>query len=262
MSITVDRVLAQRQHRVARGERRLYVALSTIGHAVLSVAFFWLPSLLAEPPEPIDAIAVVVVPPQALGSTEPPPPPPPKPTPKPETPPPPPPEPEPEPDPADDRPVLPEKKPPPPKPAPPPPPRQTPPPPNPSPPPPDAQPATPTPASPFARRQGAPTGDPLGGSKRETIGVEDPNFTYGYYLDRVVALIRENWVRPQTGATDALVHFRVSKDGSITSIELRRTSGDAAFDRAALRAVEASSPLPPLPRGYQRDDLGINMIVK
>ncbi|MEM8932278.1 MAG: energy transducer TonB, partial [Acidobacteriota bacterium] len=164
------------------------------------------------------------------------------------------------PDPVDERPVLPEKKPPPPKPAPPPPPRPTPPPPK--PPPPRAEPAPAAPASPFARRQGAPTGDPLGVSKRPTIGVEDPNFTYGYYLDRVVALIRENWVRPQTGATDALVHFRVLRDGTITDVALRRTSGDAVFDRAALRAVEASSPLPPLPKGYQRDDLGINLIVK
>lgn len=271
MPITVDRVLHQRQHRVSRGARRRFLAVSTIGHILVSILFVVLPGLLDEKPKPLEAIAVIVVPPQALGTIDPPPPPPPTkkpPEPQRETPPPPPP-PEPKretPPPKDDRPVLPDTKPAK-KPEP------TPPPPTPAPPPPPAPeperdvapppPTTPPTASPFARRKGSPTGDPIGASTRSaTLGVEDPNFTYGYYLDRVVALISENWVRPQTGATDALLHFRIERDGTISSVELRRSSGDAAFDRAARRAVESTSPLPPLPRGYQKDHLGINLIVK
>ena len=43
-------------------------------------------------------------------------------------------------------------------------------------------------------------------------------------------------------------------------VEVPSTSRE--FDEAALRAVRSSSPLPPLPRGYTEDDLGINLIVE
>ena len=40
------------------------------------------------------------------------------------------------------------------------------------------------------------------------------------------------------------------------------TSGAEVFDEAALRAVQATSPLPPLPKSYAKDSLGIHLIVK
>jgi TonB family protein len=115
----------------------------------------------------------------------------------------------------------------------------------------------------MARRKGSIFGNPVGSSTAEaTIGVEDPNFTYGYYLDRIVAVISENWTRPPVGVVDAVLHFRILPDGTVVDLEIRRTSGDEGFDQAALRAVRASSPLPPLPKGYKKDFLGINLIVK
>ena len=115
----------------------------------------------------------------------------------------------------------------------------------------------------MARRRGSPFGNPVGASTaKATLGVEDPNFTYGYYLDRVVAIISEHWTRPPIGVTDTILHFRILSDGTVIDLEIRRSSGDGSFDQAAKRAVEAAAPLPPLPKGYKRDYLGINLIVK
>ncbi len=49
-------------------------------------------------------------------------------------------------------------------------------------------------------------------------------------------------VRRQEG--EALVAFEVSPKGDPTELELRQTSGHAALDSAALRAVRDAAPLP------------------
>lgn len=257
MATTLNNVLLERRQRATAGERRRDFVLSLIGHSTIGVLFLVLPALLAEPPEKFDYVAVTVIPPQALGSIEEPPPPPPKPEPKQETPPPPPPpEIKPEPKPEPDRPTLVEKKPESkPKPAPS----------KPAPVKPAAPAPPPPPSAPIPKRQGSPFGDPLGASTNEaTLGVEDPNFTYGYYLDLIVGRISSNWTRPPVGGDikDARVYFRIEKDGTVKDLVMRQSSGDQTFDQSALLAVQSSSPLPPLPKGYKRDFLGINLVVK
>ncbi len=249
MPVHVDQLLSERAQRAAAGWPFGYL-YSVVFHAVLTGAVWFVPELFAKPPEQIDYFSVVVVPPQALGIEQPPPPPPPRvepPPPEPPPPEPPPPEPEPVPE---DVPVLVEeqekkveKKPPPPakKPA----------------------PAPPKPLEPPPKRVGSPFGSSLGASTNQaTLGVEDPNFTYGYYLDRVVAVISSNWVRPVMGNMETRLHFRIQRDGTITDLRVVTPSSAREFDDAAIRAVETSSPLPPLPKGYAQDDLGINLIVK
>ncbi len=247
MSTTVDQLLRRRADREPKARQSRYVLYSVLFHGTLIAALWIVPTLFAKPPEPFDYIAVVVVPPQVLGVEEPPPPPPPKPEPKVEPPPPEPPPPETSPIP-EDVPVLVEEKKVEKKPPPPPQTRPKPPPPRPAPPP---------------KRVGSPFGKSLGASTQlPTLGVEDPNFTYGYYLDRVVAVIGKNWVRPPLGNLETKLHFRIRREGTIDDLRIVESSTSQEFDDAALRAVRASSPLPPLPKGYKRDDLGINLIVK
>ncbi len=257
MSITVDQLLRKRAHREPSGHSSRFFLFSLVFHATVVGAVWIVPQLFAKPPEKFDSIAVVVVPPQVLGVEEPPPPPPPKPRQKRPEPPPPEPAPQvpppklPEPKPVEaDVPVLVDKKKPVEK-------KPTPPP----PPPPKRQ--TKPVIEPPPKRVGSPFGKSLGVStNKATLGVEDPNFTYGYYLDRIVAAISGNWVRPPLGDLKAKIHFRIRRDGTIDDLRLVESSTSRDFDAAALRAVQSSSPLPPLPKGYKRDDLGINLIVK
>ena len=111
-------------------------------------------------------------------------------------------------------------------------------------------------------RRGGSQGSPLGttafGSR---IGVDNPEFTYGYYLDRLLSLIDAQWQRPNMGEVKAVIHFQIEKDGSITDLRVAESSGYNSFDFSALRAVQSAAPFPPLPRGYKNDSLGVNLIV-
>lgn len=258
MSSHVDQVLDHRKRRLTSGQRRKYFGLSVAGHVGATVLFLALPALLAEPPERFESIAVQVVPPKALGEPDPVPPSPPPEEQAPETepepapPPPSPPKPKPQ---TQKAPVVPPPVPPPPVQKPPP---QKPAQANPLAPPPQRQPTR-------SQRVGSVFGDPLGAStSAATIGVEDPNFTYGYYLDLVVQRISENWRAPRVGddTRDAIVYFKIQRDGTVSELRIRESSNSTDFDRRAMSAVEVSAPLPPLPKGYDKDFLGINMIVK
>ncbi|RMH22076.1 MAG: TonB C-terminal domain-containing protein [Acidobacteria bacterium] len=136
------------------------------------------------------------------------------------------------------------------------------------PPPPPPEPAAPPPPEPPPpepqKRRGIERGNPLGASSSATAGAEDPDFTYGYYLDNMIAILSQNWVRPRLAKRIdvARIYFRIHRDGSISDLQLVQSSGSEIFDQAALRAVEASAPLPRLPSGYKKDYLGINLVVE
>jgi len=94
-------------------------------------------------------------------------------------------------------------------------------------------------------------------------GVDNPSFTYGYYLDQMLALIEARWVRPALGSgIEAIVTFRIQRDGRLTDLQVATSSGYNSFDLAALRSVQAASPLPPLPQGYPHSSLGVNLVFR
>jgi protein TonB len=94
-------------------------------------------------------------------------------------------------------------------------------------------------------------------------GLDNPDFTYGYYLDQMLSLIQSQWTRPPLGGQlECTVHFFVGRDGRVKSLEIVRSSGYGSFDLAGLRAVQAAAPLPPLPRSYARDSLGVTLVIR
>jgi len=113
-------------------------------------------------------------------------------------------------------------------------------------------------------RRGSATGSPLGSSAfgSSIAGLEDPDFGYGYYIDRLLQLIDANWTRPPLGGeVKAIIHFRIQKSGAITDLSVQQSSGYNSFDLAALRAVQNAAPFPVLPASYRHDSLGVNLIV-
>jgi len=114
-------------------------------------------------------------------------------------------------------------------------------------------------------RRGGPRGNPLGTTAfgSEVGGLDNPDFTYGYYLDRMLSLIDAQWARPAMGSgVKAVIFFRIHRDGSMTDLRVEQSSGYNSFDLAALRAVQNAAPFPPLPRAYRHEDLGVNLIVR
>ncbi len=116
-----------------------------------------------------------------------------------------------------------------------------------------------------AGRRGSAAASPLGTSAfgSAIAGLEDPNFGYGYYIDRLLQLIDANWNRPALGnEVRAVLHFRIRRNGDIEDLRVAESSGYNSFDLAALRAVQNAAPFPALPASYRADSLGVNLIVR
>ncbi len=141
---------------------------------------------------------------------------------------------------------------------------------------PDAAKPVPDPSPPKApdsqgdRATGSPAVDPrlvaasTGKSESSSLAsFVDPDFVYSYYLDRMVQLINQYWQPPPLNRPiECTVGFRIHSDGAVVDLRVVVSSGLQSFDAAALRAVQSASPMPPLPRGYQKPSLGVNLIVR
>jgi protein TonB len=108
----------------------------------------------------------------------------------------------------------------------------------------------------------APTGTTAKGGTGPNVRVDDKDFRFAYYLEIVKERISGNWSPPPVaGRTDGVVstvYFKIGRDGQLGDIEIEKTSEFDLFDRAALRAVSSSSPLPPLPAGFKGRWLGVH----
>lgn len=86
------------------------------------------------------------------------------------------------------------------------------------------------------------------------------DFQFTFYVERMLALVESVWYRPPaTGATRARVRFTIARNGRLEGIQLEESSGVPSFDRAALRALYAANPLPPLPPAYAKPTLTVHL---
>ena len=260
MEDAVERILDRRRRQHLGRLRGGGLAGAVLLHVALAAAAFVVPRLGAEEREPMEFVSVRIVPAQALGTPQPPAP---RPEPAPLKPEPEAEEQEPEPEPEEEEAELPAPEPEAPEPEPkrseparPQPPAQQ---------PSRSEPAPPSQGTPGSR-QGASTGSPTGTAARgaQVAVIGDPDFTYGYYLDRVLAAIEAQWRRPPTdgAVVEVALDFRIRRDGTVAELDVAESSGFNAFDLAGLRAVQAASPLPPLPAGYRQDSLAIRLLIR
>lgn len=115
----------------------------------------------------------------------------------------------------------------------------------------------PPPASGGGGRRGLSLGDGPAGDGEPAI---PSDFQFTYYVDRMLALIESRWYKPPAPpGTKARMRFRILRDGRVEAIQLETSSGVASFDRAALRALYAANPLPPLPPAYLKTSLTVHL---
>ena len=245
MNLSVDHVLAERLALRSAARRWPSMVSSVALHGLLVTLFLIGPVLLAGPPRELEFVPVQLVPLQALGV----------PSPEPARP---------EPEPAPRAPEAPRETVSP-KPAP-------------TLPDPDAASETPEPRReterPAAPRESAPAreqrrGSPFGSSLGTsafgaTVGAFDnPDFTYGYYVDQMLSMISSNWNRPAIGGSvEVEIYFRIHRRGDVTDVRVNRSSGYNSFDLNGLRAVRLAAPFPPLPDSYPHGSLGVTLIMR
>ncbi len=106
------------------------------------------------------------------------------------------------------------------------------------------------------------------GVKGLGTGAGGAPFFFPNYLQKVDLKIRWQWAPPPvTVSGDHLVvRFVIKTDGGIdkNSVEVQESSGNLFFDQAAMRAIYAAHPFPPLPEAYQEESLIVfmNFIVR
>jgi len=87
---------------------------------------------------------------------------------------------------------------------------------------------------------------------------------YKAYYNTIWEIIKENWVIPEGmpvgSELETIVGIRIAKNGRVVAVQIEQSSGNQAFDASAVRAVEKSSPLPPLPGDQEEMDLGIRFV--
>ncbi len=106
------------------------------------------------------------------------------------------------------------------------------------------------------------SGEGLGGGGGQ-LGID--NFPYAYYLQNIQDRISARWftslVDPGVDGTfQTTVYFRIFRDGSISEVEIKESSGLPSMDLSAKRAIINAAPFPPLPTDYDEQYLGIRLI--
>lgn len=95
----------------------------------------------------------------------------------------------------------------------------------------------------------------------DTKGVD-----FGPYLARVIYSVRRNWysmipVAAKLGQKGRVgIVFEILKDGSVPQLRLVASSGSDPLDRAAVGAINASNPFPPLPEEFTGEHLVLQFI--
>lgn len=95
------------------------------------------------------------------------------------------------------------------------------------------------------------------------VAVDAVDFEFTYYLIALRNRIGRNWSAPAGVArrpepVRVVVFFRIDRNGEILDTEVEESSGIPFFDQSAVRAVRIANPVPPLPMGFEGNDLGVH----
>jgi TonB family protein len=117
----------------------------------------------------------------------------------------------------------------------------------------EARPAPPPPAPPPGQVTGSPTGTGV-----RTLEASD--FPHAWYLRQVLAKVEREWQKQAQIAEPGqkpLVMVEIQRDGSIGMPKIEKSSGNAFYDQAALRAIMDARPFAPLPAEWVRPSLRV-----
>jgi TonB family protein len=92
------------------------------------------------------------------------------------------------------------------------------------------------------------------------LSFDTPDFRYSYYAGEVVKKIAKQWEWVENYGYDqlrVLLYFKIRRDGSISDISVRKSSGNNEYDKYALDTIRRAIPFPDLPEGYKDDVLGV-----
>jgi TonB family protein len=79
------------------------------------------------------------------------------------------------------------------------------------------------------------------------------------YLGQMVNMIQRNWNSKQQAAGTPVIRYVIQRDGQLTDITIRQSSGNGWLDLLAQRAVQQVRAIPPLPACYPNPTFAVNL---
>jgi len=88
-----------------------------------------------------------------------------------------------------------------------------------------------------------------GNQKNIPAGGQGTKNSFSDYYARITQEIHQQWIWPEKGNRniEAIITIRIFKDGTAKVQKIEKSSGNALFDRYALKALAKASPLTPPP---------------
>jgi protein TonB len=123
-----------------------------------------------------------------------------------------------------------------------------------------APPAPPAAAAPRPEPPPPALGRPSGsaqGAGALTLDVTD--FPFAWYLAAVQRKITERWEGRALEGRQPVVTFAIARDGQVSRVVVKNSSGNTYYDRAAMRAIAEAAPFPKLPEEFSGSELLIHM---
>lgn len=93
--------------------------------------------------------------------------------------------------------------------------------------------------------------------------VDNASFDYPYWFTQAFNKIRRNFRNPAVydGKLICVIYFQVIRSGRVVKLSIETSSGFPTFDEACVMAVEMSAPLPPLPKEFRDEIIGVYLPV-
>ena len=126
-------------------------------------------------------------------------------------------------------------------------------------------PALPTPTPSAATRPAPPPppaalGTPVGSAEgvgAVTLNVSD--FPFAWYLSAVQRKITERWEGRALQGRQPVVVFEIARDGQVSNVTIKDSSGNRYYDHTAMRAIADAAPFPRLPDEFPGSVLRIHL---
>jgi len=129
-------------------------------------------------------------------------------------------------------------------------------PPAPAPTPPAPAPSVTSRAEPPAPALGRPSGSAQG-SGAVTLNVSD--FPFAWYLALIHRKVTERWEGRALQGRQPVVTFEIARDGQVSNVAIKDSSGNRYYDLNAMRAIAEAAPFPKLPDEFPGSVLRVHM---
>jgi TonB family protein len=93
-----------------------------------------------------------------------------------------------------------------------------------------------------------------------TVSGQQPvsDFPFAWYLAAVHRKVTERWEGRALEGRQPVVTFEIARDGQVSNVAIKDSSGNPYYDRTAMRAIADAAPFPPLPGEFPGPSLRLH----